>query len=137
LSIDLSETKDQMEVIRRYEARLKKGKDDPTWFILTKKVVDVFFDMKKDFEKLYQESLFFEGRKCENLDDLASYVVVDLHELEARFYSKNMDEVDCTVCGHSVLIFDDERAEETCKNCEIVIREKITEKEIEKIRGIT
>ena len=58
ISIDLSETKDEMEAIRRYEARLKRGKDDPTGFVLSKMVVDVFFEMKKDFENSYK-NLFF------------------------------------------------------------------------------
>ena len=125
ISIDLSETKDEMEAIRRYEARLKRGKDDPTGFVLSKMVVDVFFEMKKDFEKLLQEPLFPLGRKCENLDDLVSYTVVELQELEAKLYSKNIDEVDCVVCGQSSLILDINRTEQTCRNCGTVIHEKM------------
>ena len=64
MTINLSETKEEMEAIRRDGARLHKGKEDPTRFTLTKIVVDVFFDMKIGFEKLLQESLFSEGRKC-------------------------------------------------------------------------
>ena len=130
MTIDLSETKDQMEAIRRYEARLQKGKDDPTWFTLTKMVTDVFFEMKKEFEVFMQEPQFLEGRKCKNLVDLTTYVVGELKELEVKLHSKHMDEVDCSVCNQSHLILDENRAEQTCKNCGIVIRDKISEEEI-------
>jgi len=131
MTIDLSETKDQMEAIRRYEARLQKGKDDPTWFTLTKMVTDVFFEMKREFEKLLQESMFFEGRKCGNLTDLTDYVVGELQELEAKLYSNNMDELECSVCNQSTLIIDKTRGEEICRSCGIVFRERIIEEELE------
>lgn len=130
MTIDLSETKDQMEAIRRYEARLQKGKDDPIWFTLTKMVTDVFFEMKKEFEELMQEPMFLEGRKCKNLNDLAAYVTKELQELEVKLYSKKLDEYDCLICGTDHLVLDEIRGEQICKNCGTVRREKLIEEEI-------
>ena len=125
MTIDLSETEDQMEAVRRYEARLQKGKVDPTWFTLTKMVTDVFFEMKREFEELLQESFLLEGRNCKNLTDLTSYVVGELQELEAKLYSKNLDEYDCLICGTNQLVLDDIRGEQICKNCGLVREEKM------------
>ncbi len=86
--------------------------------------------MKRDFEKLYQKPLFQDGRKSENLDDLVSYTVEKLQELEDKLYSKNLDELDCSICGQSSLILDQGRAEQTCRNCGTVIQEKMIEEEI-------
>lgn len=81
--------------------------------------------MKKEFEELLQEPLFQEGRKFRNLTDLASYVVAELQELEVKLYSRNLDELDCFICGQSHLILDENRAEKTCGNCGTVIRERL------------
>ncbi|MCG3256200.1 MAG: hypothetical protein KAU62_08965, partial [Candidatus Heimdallarchaeota archaeon] len=47
LTIDLSETDDLMEALRKYEAELKRGQDDPTWFLFKTMMVDAFFEMKR------------------------------------------------------------------------------------------
>ena len=130
MTIDLSETQDQMEAIKRYEKRLHKGKNDPTWFTLTKMVTDVFFEMKKEFEELLQEPMFLERRKCKNLTDLTVYVIEELKELETKLYSKDLDELDCSFCGQNVLFFDENRAEQACRNCGTVIEERMIEEEI-------
>lgn len=130
LTIDLSETDDLMEAVRKYEADLKRGQDDPTWFLFKTMMVDAFFEMKKDLEKLFPKPLFLEVRKNETLEGLLSYTVEELHDLEAKLYSKNMDELDCSVCGQSSLILDEDRAEQACKNCGTVIRDKMMDEEI-------
>jgi len=133
LTIDLSETDDLMEAVRKYEAELKRGQDDPAWFLFKTMMVDAFFEMKKDLEKLFPEPLFLEVRKSETLDGLLNYTVEELQELEAKLYSINMDEVVCSFCGQSSLILDENRAEQACRNCGKAIQEEMTEEEIIKI----
>ena len=133
MTIDLSETDDLMEAIRKHEADLKRGQDDPTWFLFKTMMVDAFFEMKRDLEKPFPEPLFLEVRKSETLDGLLSYTIEELQELEAKLYSKNMDEVECSVCGRSSLILDENRAEQACRNCGKAIQEEMTEEEIIKI----
>ena len=130
LTIDLSETDDLMEALRKYEAELKRGQDDPTWFLFKTMMVDAFFEMKRDLEKLFPKPLFLEVRKSETLDSLLAYTVDELQELEAKLYSKNVDELECNICGLSSLVLDEDRTEQTCRNCRTVIQEKMTEDEI-------